>query len=229
MWVLSTACQTCPTGPNAPYNSSKSMTGNSTNTPAQSIKYADGAGITGKLATDSVSIAGYQTSPDYRFIETVSYTTMDAITSSGFDGTLGFMFQSTRQLETFPRALFSFNSSIPKRFSTCIYADELEGEMIMGGVNIARLTTPVVTLPVESSPSRSGGPSVFNFWKTTMTGFSHSYLSSNITSSVTVAFDTGTSLMYIPADLARQLLEPLGLTTTDVCSCFIFMIRPLAI
>jgi hypothetical protein len=231
MWLLSESCRTCPVSPGR-YNHSESIESTDTSLEAAPIYYADGAKIQGHIVKDTVKIGDYSFQ-DFAFINADNYTTNNDLTESDFSGLLGLMFEASREyaqgvnMQPFTKRLFfesnKTGSSIPKRFSFSIYEGEQNGEMVIGGVNSARIAGQVVELPVESDSQNSDGSPKYNWWKSTLSNlFVGTSMPSNVTVDKIVIFDTGSSLAYIPRQAALDLHQQLGsFNTSEVKRVFL--------
>ena len=211
---MSSLCENeCPFGPNGGFNASKSTSHYTSDIPSAQIRYTDGTTLTGVIARDTITLAGQSVS-NFPFIEATSYT--GNTISSGYDGIMGFMHtprgeQPDGSLRVvWSKVLFDQNPTMSKLFSFTVYQGEEEGELVLGGVNLARIQGPIQQVPALTDTLNAKKSPVYTFWQSQLSHFYSPSLSNNISMQQLITFDTGTSLVYLPFETAKALNEGLG-------------------
>jgi saccharopepsin len=157
------------------------------NTTASRIVYQDGTVVEGKIVTDSVSLGNI----------TVSKLDFESATNVQpnrglVNGVLGLC-----------RANFADGKSFlyvatlkQKLFTFSISADTRTASISLGSLDVSNFVGPVAWIPVNPSSAT---------WDTTVVGLSSSDGAVNWAGSLNARFDTGSSMLSLPAELASKV------------------------
>jgi cathepsin D len=203
LWVPSTQCSGCN---HKKYDHTQSSTYVANGT-TFTIQYGSGS-CKGFLSTDNVEIAGL----------TVKSTTFAEITTepgitfkvAKFDGLFGLAFQSIAVDNVTPvfrdmmdqglvaAPLFSFwLSSTPNIFGH-------GGELMLGGIDDSHYTGNINYIPITSD----------TYWEFQISSFT--FNGSQMLGSFKAVADTGTSLLALPSDVAKQINKAIGCTPDPI-------------
>ncbi|KAF7297249.1 hypothetical protein MIND_00958000 [Mycena indigotica] len=190
LWVPSVHCNSTTCQNKAKYGDSVSSTSHK-KSGNFSIFYGDGSAVSGKIFTDTVSVAGIKAHHQYfSAVDNLS----SAFESDPIDGILGLGFKSISNLNQNPFFnTANANHTLPaNQFS--FYLASQESELYLGGANPARYKGDIEFHDVDAMSGfwqvRSGSIKVGG--KTAVTGFD-------------TIIDSGTTIMYGPPDAVKQV------------------------
>ncbi|CAK5266726.1 unnamed protein product [Mycena citricolor] len=189
LWVPSSACRSGCTG-KTKYTASRSSTSTS-QSGSFSIQYGDGSTVSGPIYTDTVSVAGVTVTQQYL----AGVTTLSSqFSSSPEDGLLGLAFPAISNLGQDPyfQTAISEGAVSANRFG--FYLASTGSTLYIGGTDTRKYTGAIEYNTITSS---SG------FWQ--VTGASVKVGSSVVTSNVQTIVDSGTTIMYGPPALVKQI------------------------
>jgi hypothetical protein len=92
-----------------------------------------------------------------------------------------------------------------------------EGSVLFGGIDHAKYTGDLVTLPLDNIHSDKGveQPITFNVQLSSLTLTSSGGDVNAISSPVSVLLDSGTTIMVLPKDNLKAIMKSLGATFSD--------------
>jgi hypothetical protein len=175
------------------------------------ISYVDGSSATGDYVTDTLVFGGVSLS-DFQFGL--------GETSASYEGVLGIGYMSNEvqvqraggaKYPNLPQALV--NGGLISRSAYSLWLNDLDastGTILFGGVNTAKYTGELATLPVLSTYGGYYELSV----ALTGVGINGSSISSS-SLPVGAVLDSGTTLTYLPDDVADAIFTKVGATYND--------------
>ncbi|KAJ2959734.1 hypothetical protein NQZ79_g4816 [Umbelopsis isabellina] len=199
LWFASTLCSDC--SGKTQYDSSKSSTYKKDGR-AWKISYGDGSSSSGILATDDVTIGGLKiTGQTIELAEQIS----SEFTSDPTDGLLGLAFDTITSVSGVQTPVDNLISQglISKPIFGVFLGKESNGgggEYLFGGIDDSKYSGTLATVSVDSSQG---------FWGITVD--SGSVASASI-DSFSAIIDTGTTLLLLPDDQAKQVAAALSAT-----------------
>lgn len=195
-------------GSSGTYNANASSTYKYVNS-AFNISYADGSGAAGDYATDTFGFGG-QTITDMQF--GIGYTSSSAEGILGIGYTLNEVQVNRFGLDEYPnlpKKLTDDNTISTNAYSLWLNdLDASTGSILFGGVDSDKYTGELGTIPILKE---DGEYSEFIVALTDM-GIGGNKTSLFSGSDVPVLLDSGTSLMYLPDEVADAIFTQLGAT-----------------
>ena len=203
MWVNVPSSQLCSQSQSGcvggTYSASSSSTYKSLNSPFN-VSYVDGSGASGDYVTDSLDFGGI-TLQDFQFGTGNQSTASTGVLGIGYT-TLEFSSLSTgKTYPNLPQALKNAGHIVSNVYSLWLNdLDSSTGEILFGGVDKAKFTGTLSTLPIV--PLQGS----YLYFLIGMSGLSAN--GQNITSSelpLPVLLDSGSTLTYLPSALAEEV------------------------
>ncbi|TPX35646.1 hypothetical protein SmJEL517_g01967 [Synchytrium microbalum] len=213
-WIRSKMCAFC-TGKR--YDAQQSLTSFASSTKTGPISYADGTQVNGISTKDTVSIAGLSVN-QFSFVEATNMTNFQP--DDPTDGIMGFSLPIASTSTWFSSLVAQKRVAAPI-FSYWIDNTSNNGQLILGGVDPTKYIGNISTLPVSTTTAPA------QFWSNLLTSISvgNSTTKTNTTKAktttksnklntptpislqqpITVVFDTGTSFIILPSDIATQI------------------------
>ncbi|CAK5266672.1 unnamed protein product [Mycena citricolor] len=189
LWVPSSACRSSCSG-KTKYSPSGSST-SASKSGSFSIQYGDGSTVSGPIYTDTVSVAGVSVTKQYL----AGVTTLSSeFTTDPADGLLGLAFPAISNLGHNPyfQTAISEGAVSANRFG--FYLASSGSSLYIGGTDTRKYTGAIEYNDITSS---SG------FWQ--VTGASVKVGSSTVVSNLQTIVDSGTTIMYGPPALVKQI------------------------
>lgn len=215
LWVnaaSSTLCQrkTDPCAAGGSYDANSSTTYDFVRSDFN-ITYVDGSGAAGDYATDTVTV-GNDAVKEFQFGIGYKSTSANNIMGIGYRtneaqaANLGLT-----PYRNFPARLAS--DGVINSAAYSLYLNDLDsstGSLLFGGVDRAQYTGELVTLPIQSVGTDSAGNDVFReFWLTlNQLDLGGQTVSEDM--GLAVLLDSGSSLTYLPDQLAAAIYEAVG-------------------
>lgn len=157
------------------------------------ISYGDGSGASGKVYADKVTVAGVTATS--QAVEAASSVSAQFSQDSNTDGLLGLAFSSINTVSPTPQKTFfdTVKSSLAKQLFSVNLKYHAAGTYDFGFIDSTKYTGAITYTPVDNSQG---------FWGFTATGYSVGSAAA-VRSSIEGIADTGTTLIYIDAAIAR--------------------------
>lgn len=205
----------CPLGS---YDSQRSSTFTRLNYPPFQIAYVDGTKISGTYFTDVMTINGVN----------VKNVTMAAAGTGGRGfGIMGIAFRAGESSNsplrppsfTYPNILDSLKSQgLINDLSYALWLDDLQsntGSILFGGIDTSKYYEPLISLPIQRDADTRGYTSMTVAWTgLTIYNSGPAYAIDYSPSTPQAAIlDSGTTLTYVPDDIAQRLFNAFGITT----------------
>ncbi|CAH6722989.1 candidapepsin-8 [[Candida] jaroonii] len=206
LWVIDSA-----TGLNAPYGSydrSRSSTYRYI-APGFSITYGGGATTSGDWVSDRVSLSqdGSVTIPDLQFAD----ATQASIPYGIFGIGLRALEDADTKYDNLPAALKKYGYIAKNAYSLYLNSkDAASGSVLFGGIDHAKYSGNLVTLPITSAYSLD-----VEVKRLSIGGYA-------INTAASATLDSGTSLSYLHPDIVAPLANSLGLKYQDGSSPFYY-------
>ncbi|KAJ3113684.1 Type I transmembrane sorting receptor [Physocladia obscura] len=137
-WLYGNTCTSaaCEAAANV-YSLNNSTTGVDLHTSAAAVSYVDGLTYSGQRVNDTVSAAGIALQ-NFEFTQVTNLSMASTASNSAYDGILGMGFHPRDMdpvVPSFAERLVESNFLSEQMFSFFIYADELAGDLTIGGYN----------------------------------------------------------------------------------------------
>lgn len=172
------------------------------------ITYVDGTGAEGDYAADKVSFAGISLQPQ---IFGIGYD------STSQEGVLGIGYPINEAavkagFESYPNVPENMvNSGIIKTNAYSLWLDDIDastGQIVFGGVNTAKFSGELATLPIIPQGD------VYAEFVIALTAIGMDGNAGSLASDQNIGalLDSGSSLMYLPQDVANKIYNELGAT-----------------
>jgi len=157
------------------------------------ISYGDGSGASGKVYADKVTVAGVTATS--QAVEAASSVSAQFSQDSNTDGLLGLAFSSINTVSPTPQNTFfdTVKSSLAKQLFSVNLKYHAAGTYDFGFIDSTKYTGAITYTPVDNSQG---------FWGFTATGYSVGSAAA-VRSNIEGIADTGTTLIYIDAAIAR--------------------------
>ena len=209
LWVNAASSQIC-TGQQATacqevgtYNANQSSTYKYVNSHFN-VSYEDGSSAAGDYATDSITIGGLSI-PGFQFGIGYEATTAQCVLGIGYPIDEGQVSSGHEQAyNNLPAAMAQGGAISANAFS--LYLNDLEastGSILFGGVDTKKFKAPLQTLPIVSS---SGVYADFIIALTDM-GQNGNVGSIVSNQAIPVLLDSGSSLSYLPNNIAQSIFQ----------------------
>ncbi|PSK57808.1 hypothetical protein B9Z65_9010 [Elsinoe australis] len=190
------------------YSPNSSSTYNYLNS-AFTIQYADGSGATGDYVTDTFAIGG-ATLDNQQFAIGYKSNSQEGILGIGYPANEAIL--SVRNGRTYPNVPQKMlNQGLINTNAYSLWLNDLDastGSILFGGVNTEKFMGNLSTLPIIQTSGR------YNAFYIALTGLGADGQPGSINSSFSsaVLLDSGSSLSYIPDNLANAVFSEFGVT-----------------
>jgi hypothetical protein len=157
------------------------------------ISYGDGSGASGKVYADKVTVAGVTATS--QAVEAATSVSAQFSQDTNTDGLLGLAFSSINTVSPTPQKTFfdTVKSSLAKQLFSVNLKYHAAGTYDFGFIDSTKYTGAITYTPVDNSQG---------FWGFTATGYSVGSAAA-VRSSIEGIADTGTTLIYIDAAIAK--------------------------
>lgn len=157
------------------------------------ISYGDGSGASGKVYADKVTVAGVTATS--QAVEAATSVSAQFSQDRDTDGLLGLAFSSINTVSPTPQNTFfdTVKSSLAKQLFSVNLKYHAAGTYDFGFIDSTKYTGAITYTPVDNSQG---------FWGFTATGYSVGSAAA-VRSNIEGIADTGTTLIYIDAAIAR--------------------------
>jgi aspergillopepsin I len=157
------------------------------------ISYGDGSGASGKVYADKVTVAGVTATS--QAVEAATSVSAQFSQDTNTDGLLGLAFSSINTVSPTPQKTFfdTVKSSLAKQLFSVNLKYHAAGTYDFGFIDSTKYTGAITYTPVDNSQG---------FWGFTATGYSVGSAAA-VRSNIEGIADTGTTLIYIDAAIAK--------------------------
>lgn len=173
------------------------------------ISYVDGSGAAGDYVTDTLRVAG-ETVEDFQF--GIGYTSSTVQNILGIGYPINEAQVATEGMHTYknlPARLASQGAIGSRSFSMWLNdLDANTGNLLFGGVDRSQYHGELVTVPIQTSSGK--GP--YSEFYVTLTGVDLAGDTVGSDLALAVLLDSGTSLTYLPNDMAATIYDAVGAT-----------------
>ncbi|KAJ3039709.1 hypothetical protein HDV00_011941 [Rhizophlyctis rosea] len=215
LWLRSKLCTSSYCSNLPQYNPSASSTAKNLNTVAPTVTYVDGTSLNGTYYTDKVSMGLLN-------VDNVQFSAVTATNSrTTEDGIMGMCIPLHQAPANAPVSFFEALTQKGIMTSNVMgyYIDEtdIKGQVDFGGINAARFTGNLTWVSSLGFGPGDGAPYIFWQAKQTKIGFANSSAASWDVNFISI-FDTGSSVMMFPVEVADNLAAALSMKATTSTS-----------